>query len=82
MPSQTKGSALRLYLRDEEVQSVKELAEVLEISQTEILSRIAAAGIRAIKEAGNRMPLPLKFQVYEEPVGDYRLNEKPTHKRK
>ena len=61
----TKGNTLRLYLRDEELQALQKLTEALEIPQTEIMSRIMTAGIRALKEAGNRMPLPLKFQVVE-----------------
>jgi hypothetical protein len=65
MANQTKGNTLRLYLRDEDLQTLQQLTEVLEIPQTEIMGRIMTAGIRAIKEAGNRMSLPLKFQISE-----------------
>jgi hypothetical protein len=65
MAAQTKGNTLRLYLRDEEMEALQRLTEVLEIPQTEIMSRVMTAGIRALKDAGNRMPLPLKFQVVE-----------------
>ncbi len=61
----TKGNTLRLYLRDEEMEALQKLTEALEIPQTEIMSRIMTAGIRALKEAGNRMPLPLRFQLSE-----------------
>jgi len=65
MATQTKGTTLRLYLRDDEVEGLQKLTEALEIPQTEIMSRIMTAGIRAIRDAGNRMPLPLKFQIVE-----------------
>jgi len=61
----TKGNTLRLYLRDDEMEALQKLTEVLEIPQTEIMSRIMTAGIRAIREAGNRMPLPLRFHISE-----------------
>jgi hypothetical protein len=65
MAAPTKGNTVRLYLRDEELEALQQLTEALEISQTEIMGRIMTAGIRALKEAGNRMPLPLRFQVAE-----------------
>lgn len=65
MATQTKGNTLRLYLRDEELALLQKLTEVLEIPQTEIMSRIMTAGIRALSQAGHRMPLPLKFQIDE-----------------
>jgi hypothetical protein len=65
MATQTKGNTLRFYLRDEELAALAKLTETLEISQTEIMGRIMTAGIRAIREAGNRMPLPLKFQIVD-----------------
>ncbi len=65
MATTTKGTTLRLYLRDEDVAALQQLTEALEISQTEVMSRIMTAGIRALKEAGNRMPLPLRFNVSE-----------------
>jgi hypothetical protein len=64
MPTQIKGHTLRLYLRDEELAALKEITEVLEIPQTEVMGRIMTAGIRAIKDAGSRMLLwasPLPF---------------------
>jgi hypothetical protein len=65
MPNQTKGNTLRLYLRDEDLQALGQLTEALEISQTEVMSRIMAAGIRSLMENGKRMPLPLKFRIAE-----------------
>ena len=84
MATQTKGNVLRLYVRDQELASLTELTEILEIPQTEIMSRIMTAGIRAIKEAGNRMPLPLRFQIAE-PLSEKRtiqLDERPAPRRK
>jgi len=83
MANQTKGNVLRLYLKDEDLAALKAIVDSVEIPQTEVMSRIMTAGIRACKEAGNRLPLPLKFSVMEEPVGDYRFREKSeitTHK--
>lgn len=65
MATPTKGNTLRLYLRDEELEALQQLTEVLEIPQTEVMGRIMTAGIRALQEAGNRMPLPLKFEIKE-----------------
>jgi hypothetical protein len=65
MAAQTKGNVLRLYVKDEDLEGLKAITEAVEISQTEVMSRIMTAGIRALREAGNRLPLPLKFQVLE-----------------
>ena len=66
MATQTKGNVLRLYVKDEELVALKAITEAVEISQTEVMSRIMTAGIRALHVAGNRLPLPLKFQIVEE----------------
>jgi hypothetical protein len=74
MANSTKVNTLRLYLSNDDLKALGELTESLEISQTEVLSRLVASGIRACVEAGNRMPLPLKFKIAD----DFsRLNE-PT----
>jgi hypothetical protein len=65
MATQTKGNVLRLYLRDEELEILKAVTEAVEIPQTEVMSRVMTAGLRALREAGNRLPLPLKFSVAE-----------------
>lgn len=83
MPTQSKGNTLRLYLNDADLKALRDLTEALEIPQTEVMSRIMAAGIRALVEGGYRMPLPLKFSLADE--GCWRMNEKPepkTHGRK
>lgn len=79
MAAQTKGNTLRLYLRDEELEGLRKLTEALEISQTEVMSRIMTAGIRALREAGNRMPLPLKFELVE---GDCAKDPQPPSRLK
>ena len=76
MAAQTKGSVLRLYLKDEELEALKAITEAVEIPQTEVMSRIMTAGIRALKEGGNRLPLPLKFQIAEQQPE----TERPTAK--
>ena len=63
--AQTKGNVLRLYLKDEDLEILKALTEAVEIPQTEVMSRIMTAGLRSLRAAGNRMPLPLKFEVAE-----------------
>ncbi len=65
MATQTKGNVLRLYVKDEDLEGLKAITEAVEISQTEVMSRIMTAGIRALREAGDRLPLPLRFQVLE-----------------
>lgn len=65
MANQTKGNVLRLYIKDEDLRILQAITEAVEIPQTEVMSRIMTAGLRALKEAGNRLPLPLKFQVSE-----------------
>lgn len=65
MAAQTKGNVLRLYIKDEELKALKAITEAVEIPQTEVMSRIMTAGIRAITEANKRMPLPLKFRVVD-----------------
>ena len=82
MANSTKGNSLRLYLRDEDLKALSALTEALEISQTEVMSRIMTAGIRALAEQGNRMPLPLRFEVAVEPAGATRSVKPETKARR
>lgn len=66
MANTTKGNTLRLYVKDEDLEALSHLTEKLEITQTEIMSRIMTAGIRALKDNQYRMPLPLAFCVMTE----------------
>lgn len=77
MPAATKGNVLRLYVRDEELKGLKEITDYVEIGQTEVMSRIMTAGIRALVESGNRLPLPLKFQVVDGALEDPKPIAKP-----
>jgi hypothetical protein len=68
MATETKGTVLRLYLKDDDLDGLRAITEAVEISQTEVMSRIMTSGIRALREAGNRMPLPLRFQLLDSPT--------------
>lgn len=65
MPTPTKGSARRVYLQDDELKALNAITEAVGLPQTEVLRQFIRAGIQASKEAGNRLPLPLKFAIIE-----------------
>jgi hypothetical protein len=64
--SAKKGSAIHLWIQDEQRAQLDKLSERLELPKSEIAGRIMAAGIRALVDAGNRMPLPLRFGILNE----------------
>lgn len=63
--TQKKGKAARLYIGDDEDHILREIAVATNLSQTMVMSQIMAAGLRACSEAGNRLPLPLKFKIVD-----------------
>lgn len=80
---QTKPTALRVYLNDEDTQRMKSLCSTNELGQTELLQKVASAGLRAIELDGGRITLPLRLAVVA-PVASRaaHLNEpKPAPKR-
>lgn len=74
MTTEKKGTAARLYIGDAEIKILKELSEATNLSQTMVMSQIVTAGLRACAEAGNRLPLPLSFQIVG-PNDPWRMNE-------
>jgi hypothetical protein len=66
MNAQKKSTRSWLYLNDEdEARLDKLVAAVGTLNEATVLSAIASAGLRACEEIGNRLPLPLKFQIVE-----------------
>lgn len=57
-----KGNVIRIYLPDHLLQQVKQLSEVMGLRQTEFLTHIVEAGLRAVIKEG-RMVLPLVFKT-------------------
>jgi len=55
-----------MYLSQTDEQRLEALAKAIPVlSQAMIVSTILSAGLAACSDAGNRMPLPLKFQIAE-----------------
>ena len=65
MSTAKKGKAARLYIGDEEEPLLETLAEATGLSQTMVMSLIVNAGLRSCRDAGNRLPLPLRFEIVE-----------------
>ena len=81
--NQKKGKHVRLYILEEDEPLLEALAEATRLSQTAIMTLLVSAGLKACAENGNRIPLPLSFEVLG-PTSPYRMNEPSTqaHKRK
>lgn len=60
-----KGKHVRLYILEDDEAPLEKLAGVIGLTQTAILTILISAGIKACVESGNRLPLPLKFQIVE-----------------
>jgi hypothetical protein len=66
MAAALKRKQVRMYLSDEDERRLKELAEAIPVlSEAMIASTILSAGLAACSSMGNRLPLPLKFQIIE-----------------
>lgn len=65
MAATTKRNTYRLYLNDEDAGLMLKAAEVTELSQAEVMSKLLSAALRAIAKNDFRMPLPLKFEIVE-----------------
>jgi site-specific recombinase XerD len=66
-----KPRHVRTYLHEEELQILAELARESGVRDTLLLSMLAAAGLKAVKEAGYKMELPLRLKISspkEDPV--------------
>jgi len=66
MPTGKKSKRVWLYLSEDDQERLHKLVQALgSLNEAAILSTLAGAGLKACEEIGNRMPLPLKFQVIE-----------------
>lgn len=66
MLTQTKGKQVRLYVYKEDEGALDQLSKATGLNVTTIMTMIVSAGLKAASEAGNRLPLPLKFKLQEE----------------
>lgn len=80
--SAVKPNTLRVYLAADAMQGLQDLCELNELGQNELLTKIAVAGIRALKESQGRILLPLRLKVMDEPAPSYVLNDAPPHEAK
>ena len=69
MPDSEKWTVIRIYLQAEDYEKLETICRFVEMKPTETLSKIAHAGILALEENRNRMPLPLRFKVDTTPNG-------------
>ena len=66
MEPQKKPKRSWVYLSEEDQRRVNNLLKAVgTLNEVTILSTLASAALRACEESGNRMPLPLKFQIVE-----------------
>jgi hypothetical protein len=66
MATALKRKQVRMYLKQEDEDRLDRLSKAIPVlSEAMIISTILSAGLAACSEAGNRLPLPLKFQVLE-----------------
>ena len=63
--AETKRNTFRLYLNEEDTELMTRAARTTELSQSELMSKLMSAALRAIARNDNRLPLPLKFQILE-----------------
>ena len=64
----TKGIALHVWIQDETSEQLAKLSDILDMNKSEIAARLIVAGMKTLSEAGNRMPLPLRFKLLDEPL--------------
>lgn len=58
-----KANTYRIYLDATSAASMGAICNATELSQVELLQKVVAAGLRAIREQGDTYTLPLRFQV-------------------
>lgn len=78
MPTQKKSKRAWLYLAEDDLTRLEKLVSALgTLSEAAVLSTLASAGLKACEKLGNRMPLPLRFQVVEGIPPDEKLESPP-----
>jgi len=80
-----ESKQLHPRLTPEEMDEMTRLAKQCEVNPTQLATSFIRAALRASKSYGQRLRLPIDFQIVDEPMGEYRKNEdppKPTRKGK
>ena len=68
MAIQKKAKRSWVYLSEDDAGRLDKLVSALgTLNEVTILTALASSGLKACEDAGNRLPLPLKFQIVEEP---------------
>ena len=65
MPAKKPGNSVRLWISNEDLEHLKALSEVTEVTQTELMTKILHSGIKAIVENNYRLMLPLTFKMVD-----------------
>jgi hypothetical protein len=82
MSDEKKPTTFRVYLGDDDEALLREICNYTELGQTELLSKIAVSGIRAIMANSRHVSLPLRFVVEtQEPEPYLVLRDKPKPKK-
>lgn len=82
MTEEKKPTTFRVYLGDDDESLLRDICSYTELGQTELLSKIAVAGIRTLMHNGRQVQLPLRFTVEQpEPVDYLVLRDKPKPKK-
>jgi hypothetical protein len=63
--STLKRNTFRLYLNEQDTLLMHKAAEVTELGQSELMSKLMSAALRAVAANDYRLPLPLKFRIAE-----------------
>jgi hypothetical protein len=80
MPA-TKPNTFRLYLNEADTALMREVCEKTEMGQSELMSKLLAAALRAVADNGHRFVIPLRFRVADLPQDPDRLpRSRLTHK--
>jgi len=61
-----QSAQIRVRLNTENFEYLRRLADEAGLQQIDVASMLVHAGLSALKDAGESVPFPLKFQVREE----------------
>lgn len=68
----------QVRLEQETDAEIKKIAEVTDLPEIEVIRQAVKAGVRAIKENGYKLPLPLQLRVV--PAGETAEARYPSHR--
>ena len=78
-----KGTSRVVWMSDEDVKTLQAISDMVDLPQTQVISRIVAAGLKSIAANGNRFEVPLRFQTLtHQDVTRWQETEPLAHKRK